>query len=145
MTYVVEDNHRLSPATVVVADGVEDTIVVQLRNQLLNEENQKDTANSGKVEVVDEEKRLELEGLTVMHQLATTKDDDVVDDDKDGGRLEGRHGRLERHELEVVGGIANNELKGLVEDGPQMDAKWTVDRRQRQLLEKRRGSHFRIC
>lgn len=87
-THIVQNDHGLSPATIAVTDGVEDTIVVELRNELLNKENQKDAADHGQVEVVDQEERLELERLTVAHQFATTKDDDVVDDNEDRGRLQ---------------------------------------------------------
>lgn len=117
-TYIVQDNHGLSPSTIVVADGMEDTIVVKLGNQLLNEEDQEDAADGGQVEVVDEEERLELEGLPVAHQLAATKDDDVVDDDEDGGRLERRHWGLKGNELEFLGRESNNGLPGLAENGP---------------------------
>ncbi len=117
-TYVVEDNKRLGPAALSVADGVEDATANNGRNQLLEEENQKDTADGGQVEVVDEEDGLELEGLTVAHELPSTKDDGVVDDDEDGGRLERGHRRLERHKLEVIGRVADDGSPGLIEDGP---------------------------
>lgn len=84
-THVVQNDHGLRPTTIAVTNGVEDTIVVELRNKLLNEENQKDAADGGQVEIVDEEERLELERLAIAHQLATTKDDHVVDDDEDRG------------------------------------------------------------
>lgn len=117
-TYVIQDNHGLGPSTIVVADGVENTIVVELGNKLLNKQDQEDTADSGEVEVVDEEERLELEWLTIAHQLTATKDDHVVDDDEDGGRLEGRHGSLKGDKFELLGGIANNDLPGLAENRP---------------------------
>lgn len=118
ITYVVEDNQRLSPAAIVVADGKEDTLTDNGRQKLLNEESQEEAANSGQVEVVDEEERLELERLAVAHQLSAAKDDEVVDDDEDGRRLQGGHGSLERHELEVIGRVANNGREELVKDGP---------------------------
>lgn len=118
ITHVVEDNERLRPAAIVVADGMEDTLTVDGRNKLLNEENEKNTADGREVEVVDQEQRLELEGLAVAHHLAPTEDDGIVDDDEDGSRLESRHGSLEGDELELAGGIADNGGPGLVEDGP---------------------------
>lgn len=117
-THVVENNHRLSPATIVVADGKEDTLADNSGQKLLNEESQEEAADGGQVEVVDEEEGLELEGLAVAHQLSATKDDEVVDDDEDGRRLQSRHGSLERHELEVIGRVANDGREELVKDGP---------------------------
>lgn len=117
-TYVVEDNQRLSPAAIVVADGKEDTLADNGRQKLLNEESQEEAADGGQVEVVDEEERLELERLAVAHQLSTAKDDEVIDDDEDGRRLQSGHGSLERHELEVIGRVANNGREELVKDGP---------------------------
>lgn len=55
------------------------------RNELLEEENEEDKADGSQDEVVDQEQSLELEGFSVAHPLATTKDDGVVDDGKDEG------------------------------------------------------------
>lgn len=137
-THVVQNDHGLSPTTIVVTDRVEDTIVVELRNELLNKENQKDAANHGQVKVVDQEERLELERLTVAHQFATTKDDDVVNDNEDRGRLQCRHGCLKRYEMEVLGRRSNDDLPSLAEYGPKVNAKGTIDRRQRELLKEAR-------
>jgi hypothetical protein len=117
-THVVENNQRLSPATIVVADGKEDTLADNSGQKLLNEESQEEAADGGQVEVVDEEERLELEGLAVAHQLSAAKDNEVVDDDEDGRRLQGGHGSLKRHELEVIGRVANDGREQLVKDGP---------------------------
>lgn len=142
-THIVQDNQGLSPATLSITDGMEEAAANNSREKLLNEESQEDTADGGQVEVVDEEQSLELVGLTVAHELATTEDDGVVDDDEDRGGLEGRHGGLERHKLEVVGRVAHDGGPCLVEDGPQVDAEGPVDGRQRELLVKGcgRGRH----
>lgn len=142
-THVVQHNQGLGPTAIVVADRVEDAMANDGGQELLNEESQEDAADGGEVEVVDEEQRLELEGLAVAHQLATAEDDDVVDDDEDGARLEGRQGRLKRHKLELIGRVAEDGGPCLVEDGPQVDAEGAVERRQRQLLVKgsRSGRH----
>lgn len=116
--YVVEDNQGLGPAAVGVADGVEDAAADDDGQKLLNEESQEDAADGGEVEVVDEEQRLELVGLPVAHPLTAAQDDGVVDDDEDGGLLDGRHGSLALDEAEVAGGIANDGRPGLIEDGP---------------------------
>lgn len=117
-TYVVQHDHGLSPTAIVVADGMKDTVAVKLGNQLLNKEDQEDTTDGGKVEVVDEEQRLELEGLSRAHQLAPTKDDDIVDDDEDGGGFESRHGSLEGHKLELLSRVSYNGLPSFAENGP---------------------------
>lgn len=130
----------LGPASIVVANGVEDAVADNGWEKLLNVQGQQDGADGGQDEVVNQEQGLELEGLAVAHQLATTKDDRVVDDDEDRSRLEGRHGRLERHKLELLGWVADTSGPCLVEDRPQMDAEGTIERRQRQLLVERGGS-----
>lgn len=118
-----------------VANGVENTTTDNGRDELLKEEHKESTRDEGEVEVVDKEERLELEGLAVAHQLATTKDDGIVDDDEDGCRLEGRHGRLERNELEFIDGVADDSGPCLVEDRPQVDAERAIDRWPGELLK----------
>ena len=100
-TYVVDDDQGLRPASVLIADGVEDALADHRGQQLLNEEGQEDAADDGQVEVVDQEERLELEGLAVAHELAATEDDGVVDDDEDTRLLERRHGRDALVEVKV--------------------------------------------
>ena len=39
-TYVVENNERLGPAAIVIADGMEDTTTDNSRDELLKEEKQ---------------------------------------------------------------------------------------------------------
>lgn len=117
-TYVVQHNQGLGPTSLMVADGEEDALADNGREQLLNEQSQEDCADSGQVEVVDDEESLQLKRLSLAHHLASTKDYYVVDDDEDGGLLQRRHGRAAGLEAEVVGGIAHDELEGLVEDRP---------------------------
>lgn len=138
-TYVVQDHKGLGPATLGIADSMEDATTDNCGKKLLNEESQESTADQGQVEVVDEEETLELEGLTIAHPFATTKDDGIVDDDKDRCRLESGHGGLERHKLEVIGGVADNSSESLVKDGPQVNAKRPVDGWQRKLLVESSG------
>ena len=87
-TYVVQDHKGLSPATLGIADSMEDAATDNGGKKLLNEESQESTADQSQVEVVDEEETLELEGLTVAHPFATTEDDGIIDNDKDRSRLE---------------------------------------------------------
>lgn len=117
-THVVEDNKGLRPATIVVANGVKDTTASEGRDELLNEQDQENARDSRQIKVVDQEERLELERFAVTHDLAATKDDGIVDDNEDGSRLEGRHRRLERHELELLSRVSDDGLPGLAEYRP---------------------------
>jgi len=86
--------------------------------KLLNEESQENGADGSQVEVVDQEQRLQLERLAVAHQLATAKDDGVVNDNEDARLLNRRHGRLAGHEAEDLRGVSDDGLEGLAEDWP---------------------------
>lgn len=130
----------LGPAAIMVADGVEDAVARNGGQKLLNVQSQQDGADSSEDEVVDQEQTLELERLTTTHQLATAEDDGVVDDDEDGGGLEGGHGRLEGDETKVLGRVADTSSPCLIEDGPQVNAEGTIERRQRKLLVEGGGS-----
>lgn len=77
-TYVVEDDKLVGPSTLVRADGVENAIVVDLRDELLQEEKQQSSGDGGKVKVVDHEWAVQLEGWAVAHELAASKDNNVV-------------------------------------------------------------------
>lgn len=123
---------------------MEDTVARDLGQQLLNEENEEHAADGSEVEVVDEEKALELERLAVPHQRATTKDDDVVQDDEDARLLERRHGRDASLEAEVVGRVAHDGCPRLVEDGPQRDAERPVEGRGPDLEQRPAGDGRRL-
>lgn len=135
-TYVVEDDEGLSPATAGVANGVIQPVTSQGGDQLLGEEEEEREGNKGEEEVVNQEDGLKLEGLTGAHELPAAEDDGVVDDDEGRGRLEGRHGRLKGHKLELVGRVANNGRPDLVEQGPEVDAKGPVEGRPREVGEE---------
>lgn len=90
-TYVVEDDKGLSPAAIVVADSVEDTVAGKGGYELLKKQDEENQADGSEVEVVDEEQSLELEGLAATHPSTTSEDEVVVADDEDGGRLESGH------------------------------------------------------
>lgn len=101
-----------------VTDGVEDALSDDRGEKLFNEEGEEDSADGSQVEVVDEEEGLQLESLASSHQLTSSKNYNVVYNDEDRGLFECGHGRLAGDELEVVGRVAGNKLKGLVENGP---------------------------
>ena len=86
--------------------------------QLLNKEGQQRPADDGEEVVVDNKQGFELERRKVLHDLAATKDDSVIGDQHGGSLIEGGHGSDTLDELELAGGIAHDELEGLVEDGP---------------------------
>lgn len=106
--------------------------------QLLNEQSQQSSADQGQVEVVDHEQCVELERRTVLHELATSEDDDIVGHEHDTRRLDGREGGHTAAELELAGGIAHDILERLVEDGPELDAKRPINRRTVVLQELER-------
>ena len=101
-----------------IADGMEDTAADNSRDELFQEEEEETTADGSEVEVVDQEQGLELESRTVAHPFTSTKDDAVVNDDEDGGRLEGRHGSFEGDELELADGRAHDGSPRLIEEAP---------------------------
>lgn len=117
-TYVVENDKRLGPATTAVADGIEDASADNGGQQLLDKERQEDGRNGSQVEVMDQEQRLQLEGLAVAHNLTTPEDDGIVDSNEDSRLLQGRHGSLPSGEPELADGIASNGGPDLVKDGP---------------------------
>lgn len=88
-TYIVENDQGLSPTTVVVTDGEENAMVPDGGDQLLDEQSQKRCADGGQVEVVDHEQQVQLEGLAVLHERATTEDDDIVGHQPDHRLLDG--------------------------------------------------------
>ena len=124
---------------------MEDALADNGGQDLLDEKGEQNAADGGQVEVVDQEEGAQLEGLAVAHQLPAAEDDCVVDDDEDARLLERRHGGGARLEAEVLGRVAGDELEGLAEDGPEVDAEGPVQRRDRQLLEKRERRLGRHC
>ena len=118
ITHVVKNNKRLCPTAISVANGMKETVSDNRRDQLFNEQSQKNRADSGQVEVVDQKERLELERFPIAHKLPSAEDDGVVDDYEDTGLFQRRHGGRARFEPEIVRRVPYNELKGLIEVGP---------------------------
>lgn len=139
-THIIENDELLRPATSMVADGVEEAVPRKCGNELLGEQGQKDAADGGQVEVVQLEEEAELEGRAIAHELATSEDYNVVCEENDGACLDVRDGGLAGDELELVGGIADDLFEGFVEDGPQGEAKGTVERGDA-ILYPVRGLH----
>lgn len=110
-----------------MANGVENSSSDNGGKQLLDKKKQQYAANGGQVEVMNLEKSIELERLTTTHDLAATKDDDVVGDQHGGSGAERRHGSLARDELEILRLVALDGLEDLFEDGPELKTEWTVE------------------
>ena len=108
----------LGPATVRVADGMEDTVTDDSWQQLLNVKRQQDGAHSRKDEIVDQEQGLELVWVAIAHPFSTSEDDRVIADNEDAGLLQSRHRGLAGNESELGGRIAHGGRPGLVKDGP---------------------------
>lgn len=67
---------------------------------------------------MDLEEKVELEGLTVAHELPSTEDYNVVCDQRDNADLECRERRLPLDEAEVLGLVASDGLKAFLENRP---------------------------
>lgn len=126
VAYVVQDNEGLCPAAISIADGVESSTANNGGKQLLNEKHQDDGADNREDKIVNQKESLQLEGLPVAHQLSATKNDEIVDGDKNGSVSQRRHGRLANDKLELIRGIPCHILKRLVKERPQVDAKRPV-------------------
>ena len=101
-----------------VANGMEDASSDNCRQQLLNEEGQQYAGDGSEVEVVDQEKGLELEGFAVAHELAATENNDIVQDDENACLLKSGHWRLPGDEAELADGITGEKSPCFVKDGP---------------------------
>jgi hypothetical protein len=143
-TYVVKQDQLVGPATIEVADGVENTVPDEGREQLLNEESQKTTADDGQVQVVDLERAVQAEGCAVPHELAASQDDGVVRNERQDRLFVRRHDGVAGHELELLGRVAKHLLPRGGEDGPEGDAKGTVESRHTDL-EVGEGRHAGGC
>lgn len=117
-TYVVQNDKRLGPASVVIANREENTLADDGRQDLLNEKGQEDGRDRGEDEVVDNGELLKLESVLVAHNFATSQNEDIVDDNKNSRLLQGGHGRDARLKAELAGRVAGKNLEDLVEDGP---------------------------
>lgn len=77
-TYVVEDDQLSSPATIMIANCMEDTLSGQSWKELFNEQSQQDTTDDSQVEVMNHKRTIQDKSLTVFHQLSSSKDYDIV-------------------------------------------------------------------
>ena len=102
-THVVEHHQFLRPSTLVIANGVEDSILDDSPKQLLNEECQQNAADNGKVEIVDHEKSIQGESFSSPHQLSSTEYDNIVCYQNRRSFFKCGHWRYTRNKLEIGG------------------------------------------
>jgi hypothetical protein len=130
----------------VVANGVEDAVAHEGGQKLLDEQSQKDGADSSEKEVVDHEEGVELESGQLLHDLTATEDNHVVGNQQGGGLLEGGKRSDALGELELAGGVTHDHVEGLIEQRPQVDAERTVQGRDGDILkEVGHGDGWRPC
>lgn len=108
--------------------------------KLLNEQGQQNSANGGQKEVVDHEQGVKLERRQLLHHLAATEDENVVGDKHHCSLLQGGQRGHTLGEVELAGGIPHDLLVGLVEEGPQVHTKGSIESRDIDIF-KDFGSH----
>jgi hypothetical protein len=144
LTYVVEGDKRLCPASILIADRKEDAVPRYCRNQLLEEQRQQNRTNRRQIEVVDQEETLELHWLAVAHELPAAKNDHIVQANIQHRLLDRGQGRDARLEFEIGCRVARNFGVNFVEVRPEVDAEWPVEGRDGDSVE---GCHlgYRAC
>ena len=105
-------------------------------DQLLNEQDQQDSADGGQEKVVNHEQGVKLERRQLLHDLATTEDDNVVGDKHHCSLLQGGQRGDALGEVELAGGIPHDLLVGLVEEGPQVHTEGSIDGGDRDMFEE---------
>lgn len=128
----------VGPSALVSADSVEDASTSEGRHKLLNEESQKSTTDRCQVEVVNHEEAVEYKRRSVSHEFSTTKDYNVVQDQRGDRLLQGRGDGLADLELEVFWRITEDGRVEIAKHRPDSDTKWSVECWQTNLdaLEK---------
>jgi hypothetical protein len=105
-TYVVQDNKRRRPSTIVVANGVEHASPHQRWNQLLQKQQQQYSTNRRQVKVVNLEQSVQFQRLPILHNFPSTEDDDVVCDERPCRLGHARHGGGPGLESKMLGLVA---------------------------------------
>lgn len=101
-----------------IADSVVNTMVIECRNQLLEEQNKQNSTDCGKHEVVNHEKCIQLQGREFLHDFTTSEDDDIVCDQSSCTLSESRDGCLSFHESEILCWVTDANLEGFAEERP---------------------------
>ena len=77
-THIIQNDELISPAAFVIANGEEDTPSSQSRDKLLQEENQKNEADSSQAEIVGFEQSIQIVGRPRAHEFAPAKDEKII-------------------------------------------------------------------
>lgn len=112
-----------------MADSMEDPIPPQLRYQLLRKQRQQNAADRGKVEVMNLKQPVQRVRRATPHNLPPSKYYNVVGYQHRCGRFQRRHRRLPRHKSEVLRLVAFDGFECFLEDGPELQAERTIERR----------------
>lgn len=126
-TNIVQDDQVFGPASLVIANGVENTSFPQSGQKLLNEESQQTATDDGQIEVVHHERTVQHKWLPVPHYFSASKNDYVVCGQRNDRLLYRRHVCLSGLEFEVLRRIAEYGRVEFAEDRPYFDTKWPVD------------------
>lgn len=103
--------------------------------KLLNEQDQQNSANGGQKEVVNHEQGVKLECRQLLHDLTATENDNVVSDKHHCSLLQGGQRGDTLGEVELASGIPHDLLVGLVEEGPQVHTKGSIEGRNRDMFK----------
>ena len=77
---------------------------------------------------MDLEQAIELQGLTLPHQLPSAEDYDIVCYERDRRLEHGRHGRTAANEAKVLRRVTLNHLECAREDWPKGNAEGAIER-----------------
>ena len=138
-TYIVENDQLVSPATIVAANGVEDTIAHDFWEKLLNEEREKATADDGKVKIMNHEWAIQDERVSLLHELPSTEYYDIVCHQRGHSRRKRRHNSLAALESEILGHIAKDGGVAFGKDGPHFNPERAVEGRDWDLVYRHGG------
>ena len=93
---------------------------------------------------MDLEGTVQAESCAAPHELTASQNDGVVCNERNDRLFVRRHDGLAGDELELLGRVAKHLLPGGREDGPEGDAKGTVESRHTDL-EIGEGRHVGKC
>lgn len=121
--HVVSDQSRGEGRS--AANRPEETVLEEKRNNFFKHQHEEKTRTEGKVDIVDLEGNLELERLSVLHHLSSSKDDQKISaDSSDDGllgaerRLSGNPGPVRERGLREVERVPSRGDGGIDGTGP---------------------------